>query len=72
MTFDIKGILDGKRLAISRALSIIENQRAEIDALTDALHGHLGHAFRIGVTGPPGAGKSSLLDNLIEVWRQTG
>jgi len=72
MTFDIKGILDGKRLAISRALSIIENQRAEIDALTDALHGHLGRAYRIGVTGPPGAGKSSLLDNLIEVWRQTG
>lgn len=70
MTFDINGILNGKRLAISRALSIIENQGVEIDALTDALHGHLGHGYRIGITGPPGAGKSSLLDGLIEVWRQ--
>lgn len=70
MTFNIDGILNGKRLAISRALSLIENQGPDIDALTDALHGHLGHAFRIGITGPPGAGKSSLLDDLIEVWRK--
>ncbi|MCF7801077.1 MAG: methylmalonyl Co-A mutase-associated GTPase MeaB [Candidatus Marinimicrobia bacterium] len=72
MKFDIDGILNGKRLAISRALSLVERNDADLIELTDALHGHLGNAYRIGVTGPPGAGKSSLVDRLIEVWRAAG
>ncbi|MCF7796203.1 MAG: methylmalonyl Co-A mutase-associated GTPase MeaB [Lentisphaeria bacterium] len=72
MTFDIDGILNGKRLAISRALSLVERNDTDLIALTDALHGHLGNAYRIGVTGPPGAGKSSLVDRLIEIWRTAG
>ncbi len=72
MKFDIEGILKGERLAISRALSIVERSDNDMTALADALHGHIGHAYRIGVTGPPGAGKSSLVDRLIEVWRADG
>lgn len=72
MKFDIDGILNGKRLAISRALSLVERNDTDLIELTDALHGHLGNAYRIGVTGPPGAGKSSLVDRLIDIWRAAG
>jgi len=69
MNIDLKGILDSKRLAISRALSFVENTDNLNMDLTDALYTHLGSAYRIGVTGPPGAGKSSLVDRIISYWR---
>ncbi len=70
MKFDLDGILNSKRLAISRALSFVENADNLDMELTDALFQHLGQAYRIGVTGPPGAGKSSLVDRIIEFWRK--
>ena len=70
MKYDLDGILNSKRLAISRALSFVENaDNLDMD-LTDALFTHLGRAFRLGVTGPPGAGKSSLVDRIIQYWRK--
>lgn len=69
MQIDLDGILNSKRLAISRALSFVENTDNLDMALTDALFKHLGSAYRIGVTGPPGAGKSSLVDRIITYWR---
>ncbi len=70
MNIDLDGILNSKRLAITRALSFVENADELDMSLTDALFQHLGHAYRIGVTGPPGAGKSSLVDGIIEYWRK--
>ena len=72
MNLDIHGILNGQRLAITRALSFVENADDLEMRLTDALFPHLGRAYRIGVTGPPGAGKSSLVDRIIEYWRKQG
>ncbi|MBT4035343.1 MAG: methylmalonyl Co-A mutase-associated GTPase MeaB [Candidatus Marinimicrobia bacterium] len=72
MKFDLNGILDSKRLAISRALSFVENTDNLDMEITDALFKHLGRAYRIGVTGPPGAGKSSLVDRIITYWRAQG
>lgn len=69
MNIDLKGILDSKRLAVSRALSFVENTDNLNMDLTDALYQYLGRAYRIGVTGPPGAGKSSLVDRIISYWR---
>ncbi|MEA3288241.1 MAG: methylmalonyl Co-A mutase-associated GTPase MeaB [Candidatus Marinimicrobia bacterium] len=69
MNIDLNGILNSKRLAITRALSFVENMDDLDMALTDALFKHLGRAYRIGITGPPGAGKSSLADRMIEHWR---
>lgn len=69
MNIDLDGILNSKRLAISRALSFVENSDGLDITLTDKLYEHLGQAYRIGVTGPPGAGKSTLVDLLIEQWR---
>ncbi|MCF6238090.1 MAG: methylmalonyl Co-A mutase-associated GTPase MeaB [Candidatus Marinimicrobia bacterium] len=69
MKIDLDGILNSRRLAITRALSFVENSDDLDMALTDALFQHLGHAYRVGITGPPGAGKSSLADRMIEYWR---
>nr|MCU0616808.1 hypothetical protein [Gemmatimonadaceae bacterium] len=55
----------GRKPALARAVSIVENQRAGFDALLSALHPRLGRARRIGVTGPPGAGKSTLTTQLV-------
>ncbi len=69
MKFDFDGILNSQRLAITRALSFVENADNLDISLTDALFKYLGRAYRIGVTGPPGAGKSSLVDKIIDYWR---
>jgi LAO/AO transport system kinase len=62
----------GKRPALARAISIVENGRAAGPALLHALHPRLGRARRIGITGPPGAGKSTLTAALIGALRARG
>ncbi|HSL72243.1 MAG TPA: methylmalonyl Co-A mutase-associated GTPase MeaB [Longimicrobiales bacterium] len=62
----------GKRTALARAISLVENRRPGFEAFMHALHGRLGKAHRIGITGPPGAGKSTLSAALIRVYRARG
>ena len=50
------------RRALARALSWVEDQRPGFERLLHALHGSAGSAFRVGFTGPPGAGKSTLTE----------
>ena len=62
----------GKKAALARAISIVENHRAGFDTLLATWHPKLGRARRIGVTGPPGAGKSTLTTALTRVFRAQG
>ncbi len=61
-----------KPAALARAVSIMENHRAGFEKLASALHPRLGHARRIGITGPPGAGKSTITTQLVRSWREAG
>lgn len=65
----LAGLRGGQVPALARAISLIENGGAGYEALLTALHGDLGRAHRIGITGPPGAGKSTLTECLIQAYR---
>ncbi len=62
----------GRPAALARAVSIVENQRDGFEELLAALHPRLGHARRVGITGPPGAGKSSITARLVTAYREAG
>ena len=57
-------LLNGNQLALSRAITAIENEREDAVEIMKKLYPHTGHAFVLGITGPPGAGKSTLTDSL--------
>jgi LAO/AO transport system kinase len=64
--------LDGDRVAIAKLLSAIEQGGADARAAIAELHPKTGGAWSIGITGAPGAGKSTLTDQLIAQIRATG
>jgi LAO/AO transport system kinase len=62
----------GDPRGIARGISLVENGTDEGPALVRDLFARSGRAFLVGVTGAPGAGKSTLVDGLITRWRQAG
>ncbi len=58
--------------ALARAISLVEDESPAAAALVAALYPHSGRAWTIGVTGPPGAGKSTLVDRLAAALRAAG
>lgn len=65
-------VLKGNRLALSRAITAIENEYDEATEIMKQLYPHTGNAFVLGITGPPGAGKSTLTDKLARTYRESG
>jgi LAO/AO transport system kinase len=61
-----------KPAALARAISIVENERNGADDLLSRLHSRTGKARRIGMTGPPGAGKSTTTTQLAAAYRAQG
>lgn len=72
MSTAVERILAGDERAIARAISKVEDGAEDAAALMRALFPHAGRALVIGITGAPGAGKSSLVDRLAAFYRQRG
>jgi len=65
-------MLTGDVRSLARLMTLVENRCADLPRIMKAIHPHLGKAYVVGVTGPPGAGKSTLADKLIAIWRKEG
>jgi len=66
------GALGGDRLALARLLTAVENRTPLAEAALRELYPRAGRAHLVGITGPPGSGKSTLVAALIAEVRQTG
>ena len=65
-------MLAGDRLALARLITLVENRSPLVPEIMRRIHPRTGRAYTIGVTGPPGAGKSTLVDALTAGLRKTG
>jgi LAO/AO transport system kinase len=68
----VERVLAGDLRAIARAISLVENGDPAGRDIVGELFGHTGRAYLVGVTGPPGAGKSTLVDGLTREFRARG
>ena len=66
----IKGILESNKRSVARGISLVENEVPEASKLLKSLYKNTGNAYIIGVTGPPGAGKSTITNNLTKFLRE--
>ncbi len=68
----LQRFFQGDRRALARLITLVENQNSRAEPLLDQIYGHLKGAYRVGITGPPGAGKSTVVDRLVTFYRKTG
>ncbi|HEV8376488.1 MAG TPA: methylmalonyl Co-A mutase-associated GTPase MeaB, partial [Candidatus Polarisedimenticolia bacterium] len=68
----VKQLVSGDPRALARSISLVEEESAEGRAILKAIYPRTGGSRVLGITGPPGAGKSSLASRLVGVWRGQG
>jgi len=73
---EIKGLVErmqaGDRVALARLMTLVENRAPGLPALMSRVYPGSGRAHVIGITGPPGAGKSTLTDRITRHLRTAG
>ncbi|MBM3942075.1 MAG: methylmalonyl Co-A mutase-associated GTPase MeaB [SAR202 cluster bacterium] len=68
----VQRLLAGDQRTLSRLISLVERGEAEAAQVLQALDAHTGRAYTVGITGPPGAGKSTIVDRLTALLRRQG
>jgi len=72
MTELVQRMLDGDKQALAKLITIVEREGMEVPEIMAAVYPHTGKAFSVGVTGPPGGGKSTLVGRLTSIARGKG
>lgn len=68
----IEKVVRGDKRSVSRAISFVESDGQNGELLLSRLYQHTGKAYRLGITGPPGAGKSSITNQLAKQFSKAG
>jgi LAO/AO transport system kinase len=68
----VERALEGERKAIARLISLVEDGGAQVGKVMHRLYPHTGRAYSVGITGAPGAGKSTLTERLVTRARSAG
>jgi LAO/AO transport system kinase len=68
----VEQMLKGENVSLSRVISLVENESSQVPEIMKLIAPHLGKAHCIGITGPPGVGKSTLVDKLTALMRRQG
>ncbi|OGN96451.1 MAG: hypothetical protein A2Z77_03145 [Chloroflexi bacterium RBG_13_51_36] len=66
----VEQMLEGETISLSRVISLIENDSSQVPEIMQFIAPHVGKAHCIGITGPPGVGKSTLVDKLTALMRK--
>ena len=68
----VEQMLNGEIVALSRVISLVENESKEMPQIMRLITPHTGKTYCVGITGPPGAGKSTVVDKLTAITRKQG
>jgi LAO/AO transport system kinase len=68
----VEQMLEGENVSLSRVISLVENESSQVPEIIRLIAPHLGKAHCVGITGPPGVGKSTLVDKLTVLIRKEG
>jgi LAO/AO transport system kinase len=68
----LKNLLENNKRTVARAITIVESNYSEAEFLLNKIFSNTGNAYRIGITGPPGAGKSTITNQLTKYYRNLG
>jgi LAO/AO transport system kinase len=68
----VEQMLKGDNVSLSRIISLVESESSQVPEIMKLIAPHLGKAHCVGITGPPGVGKSTLVDKLTTLMRKQG